>query len=205
MKNPSFMTVSEAACNHFRGLLRQEEHPNLNLRIFVSKPATPHADVSITFCAMGEDLESDIALEFEEFTLFVEKASQPFLEEAVIDMEVGALNAQLSIKAPHLKTEPIFETLKDHIQYVIDSEIAPGLASHGGKVEIKDLSEDKVLSLAFGGGCQGCGMSQVTLKQGIERLLKERFPEILDIRDATDHTSGENPYYQAAEVGKCGG
>ncbi len=203
MNHPSFMTVSEAACKHFRALLREEEHPNLNLRIFVSKPATPDADVSITFCAIGEELESDIALEFDDFTMFVEKASQPFLEEALIDMEVGDLNAQLSIKAPHLKTPPVFQSLKDHIQYVIDSEIAPGLAHHGGKIEIVELTENKVLSLAFGGGCSGCGMAQVTLKQGIEAVLKERFPEILEIRDVTDHTKGENPYYQATEVGKC--
>lgn len=205
MNNPSFMTVSEAACNHFRGLLRQEEHPNLNLRIFVSKPATPHADVSITFCAWGEELDSDIALDFDDFTMFVEKASQPFLEEALIDFEIKDLDGQLSIKAPHLKTLPSFETLREKIQYVIDSEIAPGLAHHGGKVEIVDISEDNVLSLAFGGGCRGCGMSQLTLKQGIERILRERFPEILDIRDTTDHTRGENPYYQTEVGGGCGG
>lgn len=203
MNTLSFITVSEAAAEHFRGLLRQEAHPNMNLRVFVSKPATPHADVSITFCAVGEELESDIALDFHDFTMFVERASQPFLQEALIDMEINDLHAQLSIKAPHLRTIPVFHNLKDKIQYVIDSEIAPGLANHGGKVRIIDLSDDNILSLAFGGGCQGCGMAQVTLKQGIERLLREKFPEIIDIRDATDHTTGENPYYKDTGTGGC--
>ena len=66
---------------------------------------------------------------------------------------------------------------------------------HKGNVSLVDILEGGIVVLRFGGGCQGCGMANMTLKQGIERTLKEKLPEIQEVRDATDHELGENPYY----------
>jgi Fe/S biogenesis protein NfuA len=85
--------------------------------------------------------------------------------------------------------------LNERINYLLQTEINPGLASHGGEVKLIDVVEDGVAVLQFGGGCQGCGMVDVTLKEGIEKTMIARIPEITAVRDVTDHTVKENAFY----------
>ena len=84
--------------------------------------------------------------------------------------------------------------LKEKVQALIDSMINPAVAGHGGFVDLIDVKDNKVY-LQMGGGCQGCGAADVTLKSGIERLIKEELPEVEEVLDTTDHASGANPYY----------
>jgi Fe/S biogenesis protein NfuA len=84
--------------------------------------------------------------------------------------------------------------LATRVQDLIDSTINPAVAGHGGFVQLIDVKENKVY-LQMGGGCQGCGAADITLKSGIERLIKEEIPEIEEVLDTTDHESGSNPYY----------
>jgi Fe/S biogenesis protein NfuA len=90
------------------------------------------------------------------------------------------------------------DPLAVEIQALIDSQINPGVASHGGYVELLDVKDSRVF-VRMGGGCQGCGMASVTLKQGVEVLIKQSFPQIEAVVDSTDHAGGENPYYQPAK------
>ena len=80
------------------------------------------------------------------------------------------------------------------VQELIDSTINPAVAGHGGFVQLVDVKDNRVY-IQMGGGCQGCGAADVTLKAGIERLIKEELPEIEEVLDSTDHASGTNPYY----------
>ena len=84
--------------------------------------------------------------------------------------------------------------LKTKVQELIDNMINPAVAGHGGFVDLIDVKDNKVY-LQMGGGCQGCGAADVTLKSGIERLIKEELPEVEEVLDTTDHASGANPYY----------
>ena len=86
------------------------------------------------------------------------------------------------------------EDLKTRVQELIDSMINPAVAGHVGFVELVDVQDNRVY-LQMGGGCQGCGAADITLKQGIERLIKEEIPEVAEVLDATDHSAGSNPYY----------
>jgi Fe-S cluster biogenesis protein NfuA len=79
------------------------------------------------------------------------------------------------------------------LEILFDEQVRPALAAHGGNVEIVDLDND-TLFLRLQGGCQGCSSSTATLKQGIQTLVKQNFPEILNVVDLTDHDTGENPY-----------
>jgi Fe/S biogenesis protein NfuA len=90
------------------------------------------------------------------------------------------------------------DPLAVEIQALIDSQINPGVASHGGYVELLDVKDSRVF-VRMGGGCQGCGMASVTLKQGVEVLIKQSFPQIEAVVDSTDHAGGDNPYYQPAK------
>jgi Fe-S cluster biogenesis protein NfuA len=86
------------------------------------------------------------------------------------------------------------EHVRIRVQQVLDEMINPGVASHGGFVELLDVQEDNVF-IRMGGGCQGCGAADITLKMGIERLIREQVPQVREIFDTTDHASGMNPYY----------
>ena len=90
------------------------------------------------------------------------------------------------------------DEVKTKIQKILDEMINPAVASHGGYVELLDVKEN-VAYLKLGGGCQGCGMVNVTLKQGIEATLKEEIPQLAGVIDQTDHAGGSNPYYQPAK------
>jgi Fe-S cluster biogenesis protein NfuA len=84
--------------------------------------------------------------------------------------------------------------MMEKIQTLIDDMINPALAMHGGFVELVGV-EDGVVSMRMAGGCQGCGAAQITLRHGIEALIRDEIPEVREIRDVTDHAAGENPFY----------
>jgi len=90
------------------------------------------------------------------------------------------------------------DMLRQRVQQVIDEQINPGVASHGGYVEVVDVADNNVF-LRMGGGCQGCGAADMTLRMGVERLLREELPQIQQVFDATDHAAGQNPYYSASK------
>ena len=91
------------------------------------------------------------------------------------------------------------EDLRARVQDLIDTMINPAVAGHGGFVELVDVQDNRVY-LQMGGGCQCCGAADVTLKSGIERLIKEEIPEVAEVLDTTDHASGTNPYYTAGKA-----
>ncbi len=90
------------------------------------------------------------------------------------------------------------DVVKVRVQKILDEMINPAVAGHGGFVELLDVKENWVY-LMLGGGCQGCGMVNVTLKQGIEATLKEEIPQIAGVIDQTDHAGGTNPFYQPSK------
>lgn len=97
-----------------------------------------------------------------------------------------------------LASLPSEDEIKRRVQEVFDKEINPAVAMHGGFVELLDVKGNEVF-IRMGGGCQGCGMADVTLKQGIEKSIRESIPEVGAIMDATDHAAGRNPYYQPSK------
>lgn len=90
------------------------------------------------------------------------------------------------------------QTIRDKVKKILDEMINPAVAGHGGFVELLDVKEN-VVYLMLGGGCQGCGMVNVTLKQGIEATLRDEIPQIAGVVDQTDHAGGNNPYYQPSK------
>jgi len=86
------------------------------------------------------------------------------------------------------------EEIKKTVQDLLDSQINPAVASHGGEISLIDVKGTTVY-VKLGGGCQGCGMANVTLKQGVEKALRDTLPELDEVLDVTDHAGGDNPYY----------
>ena len=189
--------VSGTAQRYFRRLIQQQDETDLGLRIRVIDPGTPRASCDLQFCPEGQQQVSDISVELADFNLYVSADSADWLLEAEIDFEEDAAGGQLSIRAPNIKGSMPGEDadLSERVAWVLETEINPGLASHGGMVALEAITAEQEVVLRFGGGCHGCGMVDVTLKEGIEKTLKGHFPEITGICDATDHSTGENPYY----------
>lgn len=192
------LSLSEAAQNHFRRLIEQQGIDGLGVRMQAVQPGTPKADCRLEFCESSDLTGGEWALQCNGFTLYVDAASMPYLESAEIDYQASATGGQLTVRAPKLKGTPPADDapLHERVRYLLDSEINPQIAAHGGRVSLEDINEAGVVTLRFGGGCHGCGMADVTLKQGIEKTLRSRLPEITEVRDATDHASGHNPYYK---------
>jgi Fe-S cluster biogenesis protein NfuA len=86
------------------------------------------------------------------------------------------------------------DEIRARVEHLLETQINPAVGSHGGWVELLGVERNNVF-LRLGGGCQGCGMADVTLKQGIETLLRQEIPELGDVLDQTDHAAGRNPYY----------
>ena len=192
------LSISDSAQQHFRRLLEQQGIAGLGIRIKAVHAGTPKADCSLEFCEPGDLDGEEIEAACDGFVLYVDGPSAPYLEGAEIDYQANATGGQLTVRAPKLKGTPPADDapLHERVRYLLDSEINPQIASHGGRVSLEDISEAGVVTLRFGGGCHGCGMADVTLKQGIEKTLRSRLPEITEVRDATDHASGHNPYYR---------
>ena len=90
------------------------------------------------------------------------------------------------------------DALYERVADLFDQQVNPMVARHGGRVELIDV-QDSVVMVRMAGGCQGCGMADVTLRQGIEAMLQQHVPEVRGVVDITDHTAGSNPYFAAAK------
>lgn len=136
-----------------------------------------------------------------DFKILVDAETLRTLRGATVDFVDELMGSGFTIQSPSVRWD---DPLADSIQKLIDGEINPGVASHGGQVELIEV-KDNVVYVRLGGGCQGCGMVDVTLRQGIEHLIKQEFPQIHSVVDTTDHASGHNPYYEPSKGGADSG
>lgn len=191
------IAISKAAQEHFRKLLDTQEE-GTNIRIFVVNPGTPNAECGVSYCPPNAVEESDVEMKYNTFSAFVDEVSLPFLEEAEIDYVTEELGAQLTLKAPNAKMRKVADDapLIERVEYVIQTQINPQLASHGGRITLIEITEEGYAVLQFGGGCNGCSMVDVTLKDGVEKQLVGLFPnELKGAKDVTEHQRGEHSYY----------
>jgi Fe/S biogenesis protein NfuA len=194
--------ISESAQAHFRRLIERESLPGLGVKLSAMHPGTPKADVRLEFAEPGDLAGDEWAIDCEGFTLWLDAASVKFLDGAEIDFETRATGGQLQIRAPKIKGETpgVTASLVERVQWIVEHEINPQLAQHRGHVSVQEVTADGVVLLRFGGGCHGCGMADVTLKQGIEKTLLEKVPGVTAVRDATDHETGAAPYMRRDSV-----
>lgn len=192
------ITITESGQEYLTELLAKQDCEGIAVRIFILDSGTPKAETCISFCRPGEAQETDELREYPTFNAYLELESIPFLKDAVVDFAKDTMGGQLTIKAPNSRLPQITasSTIQDRINYVLYNEINPSLASHGGVVTLEEVFEESVAVLKFGGGCQGCGMVDVTLKEGVEKTLLEQIPQLTEVRDITDHSQRENAYFK---------
>ena len=147
----------------------------------------------------ADDLqEGDRRFDAGGFEVFIDPMSAGQLEGATVDFVEGVMQSGFRVFFPSPAWD---DPVAQRVQDILDTVINPGVAGHGGSVAL-DRVADGVAYITFGGGCQGCGAANATLQHGVERAIREQVPEIHTIVDATDHASGENPYYASDAEGE---
>ena len=190
------ITITDSAQEYLGGLLDKQGVEGMAVRIFIQQPGTPYAETCLAYCRPEEVVETDEVLELPKLRVYMEANSVPFLDEAFVDYATEKMGGQLTIKAPNAKMPKVSadSPIEDQINYVLYSEINPGLAAHGGEVKLVEVIEGGVAVLQFGGGCQGCSAVDLTLKEGVEKTLVEKVPGLTAVKDATDHTVTDNAF-----------
>jgi Fe/S biogenesis protein NfuA len=192
------LTITESAQGYLAELLVGQDDDVLGIRLFVNSPGTPKAETCIAYCREADIQADDIIVDYGKLSARFEARSLPFLEDAFIDYAKDRMGGQLTIKAPNAKLPRVNadSPIEDRINYLLHNEVNPSLASHGGEVSLLEVTAESVAILQFGGGCQGCGMVETTLKEGVEKSLLEQIPELTAVRDSTDHSDSSKAYYK---------
>jgi Fe/S biogenesis protein NfuA len=192
------ITITEAAQEQISGLLADEERHGLVLRLGITGRQPGGFQYKLGFVREDERAVDDVVIEAGSFKVFVDAESVPNLQGATLDFQEDELQSGFKINNPNSGWA---DPKAMAIQKLLDEHINPAVADHGGFVVLLDVKDD-IAYVALGGGCQGCGMADVTLKQGIEALITEEVPGISRVIDQTDHASGSNPFYQPAKGGR---
>ena len=168
-----------------------DESSGLLLRVEIVGRGPNGFQYDLQFVGSDDRKDDDVELEIEGMSVLVAARSVQYLEGATIDYKETLMGGGFSFDNPN----PLWvDELSKAVAEIIASEVNPVVASHGGHVDLIGVDDGKAI-IAFGGGCQGCGMVDVTLKQGVEVMIKDNVPGVSEVVDATDHTAGTNPFY----------
>jgi len=204
------LNFTELARTKVRDFIDRSDGELPYLRIGVEgSPLAP--SYVLTLVSEDERDQEEVQVDLEDFTVLVSPSHEPRLKGATVDfvervnetgfevrpdpavLEAAATSdGEVSSEKGEAPSGPIAERVRE----VLDEKVNPGIASHGGHIGLADV-QDTEIYLEMSGGCQGCAMSRLTLRQGVERMLRQEIPEITAIHDITDHASGTNPFYEA--------
>ena len=192
------INITKSAEEYLAKLIQDKNETDLSIRIFISDPGTPKAETCLAYCKPDEAMPDDMILNLDLINVNIEKRSIPFLKDCEVNFDNDTFGGQLTIKAPNARMPNISpdSPVEDRINYVIYNEINHMLESHGGEVTLVEFNDKNIAVIQFGGGCQGCGMVDVTLKDGIEKTLIDQIPEVKAVKDLTDHSINDNAYYK---------
>ncbi len=174
---------------------------DLALRVQVASPSPLDPRYEISIIESGDRTAQDVVFEGSGFDVVMEPETAKLLNGARIDWIETLNESGFKVENPNLVpigSKPLEGPMADRVRQAIDQFVNPGVAQHGGHVTLVDV-RDNIVYLRLGGGCQGCGMASVTLSQGIERILRDQVPEIEGIEDVTNHSAGQDPYFQSSK------
>ena len=187
------VSITERASEKIKTLMAEEKADRLVLWMAINGRGPGGFIYDLRFLEEKERVADDLLQEIDGITIAIEKKSAEYLKGATVDYVVRNGEEGFHVENPN----PLWHDPKAiAVQKILDDEINPAIASHGGQIVLLDLQGSKVY-IQMMGGCQGCAMSTATLRQGVEVAIKDKFPEITDIIDTTDHASGTNPFYHA--------
>lgn len=195
------LTIANDALDMIRELRDQEPgEGEFALSVEVTGFRGPQFSYELAFVALADMKEGWVEERHEDLAVIFPADDTEKLEGAALELtDQGLVMNNPNSPAPPAMSAPAGDLegpMVERIKQVIVDQVNPAIAAHGGGAELVSVDET-IAYLRLFGGCQGCGLAQVTLKQGIERILLESIPELTSVVDVTDHASGDDPYYQS--------
>ncbi len=185
------LTVTPAARDKIDGVRDFNDFPDAVLRIRILAKEGPRFRYEIALEDPRDRTDDDLVVDADGLNVALDPVTAADLAGSTVDLDAGITGGGLRIDNPN---EGWQDPLEKAVQEVLDSQINPGVGSHGGMVTLVEV-RDGAAYLRFGGGCQGCAAVDVTLKHGVEAAIRAAVPQVTAIVDATDHAAGTNPYY----------
>lgn len=189
------LTFTDRAREVVRSYLEKSagEPQALRITLHDGSPLAPRYDLALV--APADRADDEIAVDTPDFTVLVSEGSLGRLDGATVDFVERDHESGFQIRDVRPGAPPAAEgPLADRVRQVLNERVNPGIAAHGGAIELVAVEGTEVY-IEMGGGCQGCALSRMTLRQGVERMLREAVPEITELHDVTDHAVGANPYF----------
>ena len=192
---PPAIIVTEQAAARLQSVIEGHEQPVAGIRIAIAGRGPDGFQHSLSLIEQGDDTGDDPTVEEDGITFFLEAGNAGYLDGLRIHYPGDAAGGMLEFENPN----PLWrDEVSQKLQELFDTQINPQIAAHGGVVSLLGVQGDTAY-IELGGGCVGCGLVDVTLKQGIEVAIKETAPEIEEVVDTTDHASGTNPYHEPSK------
>ena len=191
------LTVTDSARKKLAQIIQEKDQQGCYLRLRITGRKTNEFTYDLRFIDPADRDENDSLVEMNGLKWVIDPESAAHLPGTVIDF--GGLGVGgLRINNPN----PVWQDpVERSVAQVIDQQINPGIKAHGGHVDLIGVT-DGVVSITMSGGCQGCGMASVTLKMGIDRMIRESVSAIREVVDVSDHNQGENPFYRPGGLGE---
>jgi Fe/S biogenesis protein NfuA len=197
------VNITPAAREQLLAAMTMEGRTAHGVRLIVKQAGTANQQFGLSLVERPVGDANEVVVDSEGIKVFLERHQLKFVDGTTVDYVSGPTGSGFKINSPYkppvlpgLSDTPPTGPLADAVMKVINEQINPGVASHGGRVTLVDIKDD-IAYVKFGGGCQGCSSADVTLKQGVVTMIKSAVPQIKDVLDSTEHAAGTNPYYSA--------
>jgi Fe/S biogenesis protein NfuA len=198
----ALIDISPAAMETVLGILAEEDEPDtLGLRIEITGTKGVDFIYDLSFDELANMVDGDVVTQVSDLQVIVPEATVDSLRGSVLDVPRTAGQGGLVIRNPN-RPDPLEGvdlnlegSVAEKVTQLLEQSINPSLASHGGFATLLGVEDDSKVYLTMGGGCQGCAMSAMTLRDGIDRTIRAAIPEVTEIIDATEHSEGQNPFY----------
>ncbi len=187
------LSLEELADKKIREVLLERDDDSV-IRVRVSMKSAMAYHYGMQFVDRAEQTPDDETIDHDGVMFLIDPESAPLLQGSTLKYVNDDSGSGFTFDNPN-KTPLMENPVAVRVHEVIQEKINPGVASHGGSVDLVDVQGDKAF-IRFSGGCQGCGQADVTLKDGVENTILSEVPEIHHVVDGTNHAEGENPYFQ---------
>ena len=201
MESSTVVEITPAALEQIIALRDQESIPDLHLGLRIAGVGANGFIYETAFLRGSDVSQEDHVEDHGGLAVAIPAENLDDLRGSVLDLAGDPAAPGLVLRNPNPATPPITEgdvelegSIEERVQQLIEMYINPAIAAHGGFVTLSEIDGDRAL-VELGGGCQGCGLAAMTLRQGIESSIKHHVPEIVEVVDVTDHTAGENPFF----------
>ncbi len=203
-ESPAQFTISLTDLARKKVVEALDNQPAKNaLRLEARANGTPQFSYSMRLIGDEDKRAEDLRIQSDGLEIIIDPNSAANLNGTSIDFEDRVVRSGFKFDNPNKPETPevgsgprgdLNGSMAEQVQQLLDRELNPAVAAHGGRINFVGVKDNKVY-LSFGGGCHGCGMVDVTLKQGVEARIRELIPDVEEVIDTTDHSSGENPFY----------